>query len=150
MHKKYRVYASGCSLASTFDCKNHCGSGEKHLGRNDICTFVHSLFESGLIKFNESSREFSKEASSTSVGSHFLVPSNSVDRVEPRRGPLPGSSVRSKPTGPGMKPTADLEHQAALTHLERGAQELPDSDGNSVKDSVGNLVRSSADTGDQS
>ena len=59
IHKKYRVYASGCSLASTFDCKNR-GAGEKRLGRNDICTFVHSLFDSGLIKFNESSREFQR------------------------------------------------------------------------------------------
>ena len=51
IHKKYRVYASGCNLAANLDCRNHCDESNNRLGRNDICTFVNRLFDSDLFDF---------------------------------------------------------------------------------------------------
>ncbi len=53
-----------------------------------------------------------------------------ADWVGPRRGVRSRSSGRYRSEAEsGAHLTADLQHQAALTHLESGAQELPDSAG---------------------
>ena len=53
------------------------------------------------------------------------MPSNGVARSRNRN--VSRGRDASEPRKVSFSSPSDLEHQAALTHLERGAQELPDS-----------------------
>ena len=125
LHNKYRLYASGCQIRWG-DCSNV--DSDWPLCRGKRQEFLRRIFLDGYLKVGVPELLGTKTPARVGKWSKFgrkpgVTPGHLSQNVNRRSGRAKRSS------GDGCAAQLDLacEHRAVLTHLDSGAQDLPDS-----------------------
>ena len=113
-HAKFRIFGTGCTLKE-LTCSSKCT--DLFVPAKVVGVLHQALFDRGVIVFGETDPAFSGLTRPRPVQSVVRKMSGRLSRF----GDTP--ELRD----PSSLSSVDLEHQAALTHPKREAQELPDS-----------------------